>query len=163
MWAVLLPPGVNPIAVKYISYHIKSYINLHSVDVFGLHLPCSSHAVPLSATNMPFWKRPPNATAGSRKGNGMRTAWYVWISIGRPETACGRPARVRLLPATTSSSRKFVIRSIPILDTGGQCETKQSFSWRCHCFRFFAFLLLQEVKIHKQWSHPPHNHPYIPL
>jgi hypothetical protein len=25
----------------------------------------------------------------------MGTAWYVLISIGRPETACGRPARVR--------------------------------------------------------------------
>jgi hypothetical protein len=36
------------------------------------------------------------------------------ISIGRPETACGRPALVRLLPATTRSSTKVLIRSIPI-------------------------------------------------
>ena len=30
MWAVLLPPGVNPIAAKYISYHI--YRNDPMVD-----------------------------------------------------------------------------------------------------------------------------------
>jgi len=35
----------------------------------------------------------------------------------RPSTACGLPARVRLLPATTRSSTKNVIRSIPILLT----------------------------------------------
>jgi hypothetical protein len=36
---------------------------------------------------------------------------------GRRKTACGLPARVRLLPATTRSSTKIVIRSIPILLT----------------------------------------------
>jgi hypothetical protein len=36
---------------------------------------------------------------------------------GRRETACGLPARVRLLPATTRSSTKIVIRSIPVLLT----------------------------------------------
>jgi hypothetical protein len=30
---------------------------------------------PCHATNMPFWRRPRNATAGSRQGNGMGTAW----------------------------------------------------------------------------------------
>jgi len=44
---------------------------------------------------------------------------------GRRETACGLPARIRLLPATT----KVVIRSIPISDAGGQCETEQCLSW----------------------------------
>jgi len=34
---------------------------------------------------------------------------------GRPETACELPARVRLLPATTRSSTKIVIRSITII------------------------------------------------
>jgi hypothetical protein len=67
-------------------------------------------------------------------GHGMGTAWYVWISIGRPETARGRPARVRLLLATTQSSRKLVIRSIPISDAGGQCETKQRLSWTRRTF-----------------------------
>ena len=35
----------------------------------------------------------------------------------RRETACGLPARLRFLPATTRSSTKIVIRSIPILLT----------------------------------------------
>ena len=47
----------------------------------------------------------------------------------RRETACGLPARVRLLLATTRSSTKVVIRSIPTSDAGGQCEIKQRLSW----------------------------------
>jgi hypothetical protein len=68
-----------------------------------------THAMPFPchATTMPFWKRPLKATAQ----RGMRAAWYVWISIGRPEAACGRPARVRLFPATTRSSTKVLSRS----------------------------------------------------
>jgi hypothetical protein len=46
----------------------------------------------------------------------------------RRETAYGLPARVRLLPATTRSSTKIVIRSVPISDAGGQCENK-CLSW----------------------------------
>jgi hypothetical protein len=46
----------------------------------------------------------------------------------RRERAYGLPARVRLLPATTQSSTKVVIRSIPISDAGGQCKTKQRLS-----------------------------------
>ena len=51
-------------------------------------MPCSDHAVLLKAT----------------------------AQHGRRETAsaCGLPSRVRLLPATTRSSTKIVIRSIPI-------------------------------------------------
>ena len=45
------------------------------------------------------------------------------------ETACGLTACVRLLPATTRSSTKVVIRRIPISDAGGQCETKHRLSW----------------------------------
>jgi hypothetical protein len=30
-------------------------------------------------------------------------------------------------------------------------------------FVFFAFLLLQGGKAHKQWSHPSHNDPYLGL
>jgi len=51
-------------------------------------MPCSDHAVLLKAT----------------------------AQHGRRQTACGPPARVRLLPATTRSSTK-IIRSIPILIT----------------------------------------------
>jgi len=47
-------------------------------------MPCSDHAVFLKAT----------------------------AQHGRQETACGLPARLRLLPATTPSSTKIVIRSI---------------------------------------------------
>jgi hypothetical protein len=46
-------------------------------------------------------------------------AWHVRSSIGRPQKACGRPARVRLLPVTTRSTTKFVIRRIPIGKTVG--------------------------------------------
>ena len=65
-------------------------------------MPCSDHAVLLKAR-----------------------AQHV-----RRETACGLPARLRLLPATTRSSTKVVIRSMPISDAGGQCETKQRLSWK---------------------------------
>ena len=63
-------------------------------------MPCSDHAVLLKAA----------------------------AQDSRGEMACGRPARVQLLPATTRSSTKAVIRSIPISDASGQCETKR-FSW----------------------------------
>jgi hypothetical protein len=72
---------------------------IHTCHV--MPMPCSDHAVLLKAT-----------------------AQHV-----RRETACGLPARVRLLPATTRSSTKVVIRSISISDAGGQCETKQRLSW----------------------------------
>jgi len=64
-------------------------------------MPCSNHAVLLKAT----------------------------VQHVRRETACGLPAHVRLLPATTRSSAKVVIRRIPVSDAGGQCETKHRLSW----------------------------------
>jgi len=72
-----------------------------SCHVHAAHMPCSDRAVLLKAT-----------------------AKHV-----RPETACELPARVRLLPATTRSSTKVVIRSIPTSDAGGQCEIKRRLSW----------------------------------
>ena len=70
---------------------------------------------------------------------------HVWFTLAMPcsdhaileataqhvcrETACGLPACVRLLPSTTQSSIEVVIRSIPISDACGQCETKQCLSW----------------------------------
>jgi hypothetical protein len=72
------------------------------------------HAAPIPrlchATTMPFWKRLLKSTA--QRSMGM--VWYVWIGIGRPETACGWPGRFWLLPVTTRSFTKVVIRSIPI-------------------------------------------------
>jgi hypothetical protein len=46
---------------------------------------------PCHATTMPFWKQLLKASAQ------RCMAWHVWISIGRPEAGCGRPASVRLL------------------------------------------------------------------
>jgi hypothetical protein len=63
--------------------------DLYSAAVSDSHLPCRAHAVSLKATAQ----------------HGLR------------ETACGLPARVRLLPATTRSSTKIVIISIPIFLT----------------------------------------------
>jgi hypothetical protein len=64
---------------------------------------------PCRATTMPFWKRLLKATA--QCGMGAAWEWHgkalrMWITIGRTETARGRLARVRLLPATTRSSTK---------------------------------------------------------
>jgi hypothetical protein len=53
------------------------------------------------------------------QGRGRGTPWYVWTGIGCPETACGQPAQVWFLPATTQSFTKVVIRSIPIHYTVG--------------------------------------------
>jgi hypothetical protein len=64
-------------------------------------LPCSDHAVLLKAT----------------------------AQDGGQDTACGRPTGFWLLPATTRSSTKFILRSVPISDAGGQCETKKRVSW----------------------------------
>jgi len=64
-------------------------------------MPCSDHAVLLKTTTQ-----------------------HV-----RQETACGLRARVRLLPATSRSSTKAIIISIPISDAGGQCETEHRMSW----------------------------------
>jgi len=60
---------------------------IHTCHV--MPMPCSDHAVILKATGQ----------------------------HGLQETACGLPASVRLLPATTRSSTKIVIRSIPVLLT----------------------------------------------
>jgi len=73
----------------------------HVWFTLAMRMQCSSHAILLKAT-----------------------AQHI-----RRETACGLPAHVRLLPATTWSSTKVVIRSIPISDAGGHCENKQRLSW----------------------------------
>jgi len=93
-------------AVPLKVYNVFFPFDLRSAAVSDSHLPChampcSDHAVLLKAT-----------------------AQHV-----RRETACGLPARVRLLPPTTRSSTKVVSTSIPIADAGGQCETKQRLSW----------------------------------
>ena len=81
---------------------------IHTCHAMSMPRPCR-------APTVQFWKRLLKATAQ----HSMGTPWHAWITIGRRETACGRPARVRFLPATTRSSKKVVIRSIPISDAGG--------------------------------------------
>ena len=68
---------------------------------FTLAMPRPCHAL-----TMPFFSRPRHSAT--------------------VKTACGA-ASVQL-PATTRSSKKIVIRSIPIWDAGGQYETQRS-SW----------------------------------
>jgi hypothetical protein len=92
-----------PLRVSIVSFPF----DLHSVTVFDLHIPRRSPAMPRICRSESDLSRP-------RQGRGRGTVWYVWISTDRPETAGGRPARVQLLLATTWSSRKVVIRSIPI-------------------------------------------------
>ena len=47
----------------------------------------------------------------------------------RREMACGLSVCFRLLPATTWSSTKVVIRRIPVSCAGGQRDTKHRLSW----------------------------------
>ena len=109
--AVLMPCPCRAHAVPLPCRTAKGWLivsfpfDLHSAAVSDSHLhampmPCSDHAILLKAT-----------------------AQHV-----RLETACGLLARLRLLPSTTRSSTKVVIRSIPTSDAGGQCETKQRLS-----------------------------------
>jgi hypothetical protein len=65
---------------------------------FTLPMPCHAHAAPMPCSDHAVFLK---ATAE----HSLR------------KTACGLPARVRLIPATTRSSTKIVIRSIPILLT----------------------------------------------
>jgi len=92
------------------------------------HIACRAHAIPLPCRAadglecvFPVW-----FTQSGR-------VWFCCLAMPMPcsnhailkataqhshwETACGLPARVQLLPATTWSSTKIVIRSIPILLT----------------------------------------------
>jgi hypothetical protein len=73
-------------------------------------MPCHAHAAPIPCSDRAVLLK--------------ATAQHVCR-----ETACGLRARFRFLPATTRSSTKIVIRSIPISDAGCQCETKQRLSW----------------------------------
>ena len=91
----------------------------------SIPFPCRAHAVPLPCRAakcleyvFPIW---------------FTQCGRVWFTLAMPRpchaltmpfssrprhtTACGLPARVRLLPATTRSSTKIVIRSIPVILT----------------------------------------------
>jgi hypothetical protein len=77
--------------------------------MYDSHIPCHEHTF-LKATS----QGPGRVAAG-------------WRHVGD-----------RLIPATTMSTRKFVIRSISISDSGGQCETKQCLSWTRRSLLFWC-------------------------
>jgi hypothetical protein len=86
-------------AVPLRIYIVSFPFDLRSTAVFDSHVSCRSYAVPLPCHEYAVLKATSQShgrfAAGSRQVNDMGTAWYVLISIGRLETACGRPARVR--------------------------------------------------------------------
>jgi len=68
----------------------------------------------------------------------------------RRETACGLPARVRLLPATTRSSTKIDIRSIPILLT--MIHTYDCKEWYQHTTKMMiGYFRLQRGLSRRTW------------
>jgi hypothetical protein len=87
--------------------------DLRSAAVFDSHIPCRSHAVALPCHHYAFLK-------ATSQGHGRVHGGVM---------ACWRLASFHPLAATMQSSRKFVIRNIPISDAGGQGETKQRLSW----------------------------------
>jgi len=111
--------------------------HLHSVDVFDSHIPYHAHAAPLPCSDHAVLKATSQGHGTAQQEGGMGSAWHVWINIGRRETACGRPAQFRLLPATTRSSTKVVIR-ISNWNAAGQCETKQLLSWTWRSWLFWC-------------------------
>jgi hypothetical protein len=75
--------------------------------------PCLARAIPRPWCYESDFSRRRHSAGSARNGHGMARV----NCIGMPETVCGRPARVRLLPATTmssTSSTKVFISSIPI-------------------------------------------------
>ena len=92
-------------AAKGLAYVFPIWFTQCGRDWSTLVMPCGCHPPTMSFFSRP---RPQHVRRG---------------------TAFGLPPRIRLLPATTRSSTKVVIRSIPISDAGSQCETKQRFSW----------------------------------
>ena len=99
--------------------------------------PCRAHAVPLPCraakvldclSHLIYTVRPcliHTCHAMPAPCSNHAVLFKVTAQHVRRETACGLPDRVRLLPATTRSSTNAVIRSIPISDAGGHCETKR--------------------------------------
>jgi hypothetical protein len=69
---------------------IGNFHSLHTAAVSDSHLPCHTHAAPMPCSDHAVFLK-------------------VTAQHGRRETACGLPARLRVLPATTRSSTKIVI------------------------------------------------------
>jgi hypothetical protein len=76
---------------------VSFLFDLHSAAMLDSHMPCRARAMPWPCRSESYFSRPKHSAAWT---------WHDVISIGRPETTCGRPACVRLLPATTRISTK---------------------------------------------------------
>jgi hypothetical protein len=83
---------VKPVSLCANTYSAESLVasrgNINHRFKADSHIPCRSLAMPRICRSESDCSRP-------RQGRGRWTAWYVWIRIGRPETACERPARLR--------------------------------------------------------------------
>jgi len=114
------------------------WLNYKGLFTHSMPCPFRSHAAP-----MPFPCRAHAVSLPCRAAKSLERVFpilfthcgRVWFTLAMPcpcrahvmllpcrsrprrETACGQSARVRLLPITTRSSTKIVIRSIPILLT----------------------------------------------
>jgi hypothetical protein len=88
---------------------------------------------PCHATNMPFWKRPLRATAGEGHGNGM--VCELASAVQRRHMGDLPAFGFFRLPLP---SRKVIIRSVPISDAGGQCETSNVCHGRGEAYYFGA-------------------------
>ena len=85
-----------------------AYLHITGQFTHPLSCPCRAPAVLRPCRSESGFSRPWHSTTGARHGHGMGTAWHVRINIDRLSTACGRPAQVRLLPATTRTVTKVV-------------------------------------------------------
>ena len=94
--AVPMPFPCHAIPLRV--YNVSFPFDLYSAAVSDSHLPCHAHAAPIPCTDHAVLLK---ATS----------------QHGRRQTICGLPVRFQLLPATTRSSTKIVIRSMPTLLT----------------------------------------------
>ena len=90
----LFPCNALPLRVWNVSFPF----DLHSAAVSDSHLPGHTHTAPMPCSDHAILLK---ATA----------------QHSRQDTGCWVPARIQLLPSTTWSSTKIVIRSIPFLLT----------------------------------------------
>jgi hypothetical protein len=102
-------------AVPLRVYIVSFPFDLHSAAVLDSHMPCRSHAAPVPCHDHAVVKATSQGHSTSRHGHGM---CELASAVQRRDVG-GRPARFRLLPATTRSSTKVVIRSTPIRYTVG--------------------------------------------
>ena len=107
--------------------NVSSPFDLHSAAVSDSHLPCRAHAM--------LWP----CLSSQGHGTARPSRDGLWV-----------PARVRLLPATTRSSTKIDIRSIPILLT--MIHTYDCKEWYQHTTKMMiGYFRLQRGLSRRTW------------